>query len=113
MPDPTVIPTIKLRSGNSWEGSLTFYEDDGVTLADISGYSVRLELRRNPYDPEPSAVAIVTPNVPLSKFDMKILPASTLGLVGNYPFAVEVSYDPITIKTEIVGEFAITQDAIQ
>lgn len=105
---------ITLVRGDTWEVIFQVREDDGVTPIDLTGYTVKIQVRRVPLDPEaPSldlaigtGITVATPaNGEIAVF------AQTSGLVAcEYVWDLQLTAPGGRIETLMGGKFTLVQD---
>ena len=112
MAAPTIVQQTE-KAGDTWRATVQIFEDDGVTPSDLTGYSARMQLRRNPYDVAALATATVIPDLPGSSFAFVLSGAQTALCVGLCYADIEITDALAQIDTPITIRFNFIADNTQ
>jgi hypothetical protein len=99
---------IELRQGDSYAQVITFREGDGTTPLNLTGYTVRAQLRRWPSSPDGVDFTIDTTQLVLGEITIRLSGAQTTGLRPRpYSWDLELEEPGGTVQTVLAGTVTV------
>ena len=103
--------SMNIYQGDDYAATVTVFQGDGTTPADLTGYTARAQIRRQVADQEPTVIADLTAAIAGGNIvSLSLNRNITATLAGRYVWDLELIAAAGTVTTIIGGPVAVTQE---
>ena len=106
MPSPA---DLEIYQGDDFAPIVTIYNEDG-SVADITGYTAKAQIRRSTADNDPVVVVEITAVVQSPQVLMSIPSAQTTPLSGRYTWDLQITSPDGVVTTVLAGRVIVTAE---